>query len=82
MHPSPSIHEIDGRLTEYSWKQIEPRTLKLNLYRLHLMVQMKNMFARKPKFHHFCQKSFNLRCINHQRNTAKHLYQVVDTACS
>ena len=61
----------DGVLQEPTWKQIESRALELGNRRLHRMVQGEDLFAREAHFHPSCRKSFNLKYVSYQRDTAK-----------
>ena len=54
---------------EPTWKQIEPRALAMGDNRLFRKVQGQDLFAREAKYHSSCRKAFNLRYINHLRDT-------------
>ena len=64
----PVFKDKDGTLKEPTWKQAESRSLQLELYRLHRMVQGEDLFAREKNFHQSCRKSLNLKYINHLRD--------------
>ena len=62
-------HKIkDGSSHEPAWKQIEPRALQLQMFRLHRLVQGEDLFAREANFHQACRKAFNLKVINYTRD--------------
>uniref|UniRef100_UPI00358E3B67 uncharacterized protein n=1 Tax=Myxine glutinosa TaxID=7769 RepID=UPI00358E3B67 len=69
----------DGALKEPSWKQIEPRALELGLHSLHRMVQGEDLFVREANFHNSCRKSFNLKYVNHLRDTGQTKNRTIDT---
>lgn len=68
-----------GALKEPTWKQIEPRALELGLHCLHRMVQGEDLFAREANFHKSCRKSFNLKYVNHLRDTGQATNRAIDT---
>lgn len=61
----------DGALKEPTGKQIEPRALELGNSHLHRKVQGEDLFAREAQFHPSCRSLFNLRYLNHLRDTAR-----------
>ena len=67
----PIFKNEDGALKDPTWKQIECRALELRNYPLHRMVHGEDLFAREARFHPSCRKSFNLKYINHMRDTSK-----------
>lgn len=67
----PMFKDKDGALKELTWKQIEPRALELGNSRLHRKVQGEDLFAREAQFHPSCRSSFNLKYVNHLRDTAR-----------
>ena len=58
-----------GVTLEPTWKQIELRALALGDNRLFRKVQGQDLFAREAQYHSLCRKAFNLRYINHLRDT-------------
>ncbi len=75
----PVFKEKDGALKEPTWKQIKPRALELGLHCLHRTVQGEDLFAREANFHQSCRKSFNLKYVNHLRDTTKVTTHAIDT---
>jgi hypothetical protein len=75
----PVFKDNDGVLKEPTWKQIEPRALELGNIRLHRIVQGEDLFAREAHFHQSCRKSFNLKYVNHLRDTDKNTSHASDT---
>lgn len=61
----------DGALKEPTGKQIEPRALELGNSHLHRKVQGEDLFAREAQFHPSCRSLFNLKYLNHLRDTAR-----------
>ena len=59
----------DGALKEPTGKQIEPRALELGNSHLHRKVQGEDLFAREAQFHPSCRSLFNLKYLNHLRDT-------------
>ena len=58
-----------GATLQPTWKQIEPHTLAMRDNRLFRKVQGQDLFAREAKYHSSFRKAFNLRYINHLRDT-------------
>ena len=58
-----------GVTLEPTWKQIEPRAPAMGDNRLFRKVQRQDLFVREAKYHSSCRKAFNLRYINHLRDT-------------
>ena len=58
-----------GVTLEPTWKQIKPRALAMGDNRLFHKVQGQDLFAIEAKYHFSCRKAFNLRYINHLRDT-------------
>lgn len=56
---------------EPTWKQIEPRALALGDDHLYRKVQGQDLFAGEAQYHHSCRKAFNLKYINHLRDTKR-----------
>ena len=67
----PVFKDKDGALKEPTGKQIEPRALELGNSHLHRKVQGEDLFAREAQFHPSCRSLFNLRYLNHLRDTAR-----------
>lgn len=65
----PVFKDNRGVTLEPTWKQIEPRALAMGDNRLFRKVQGQDLFAREAKYHSSCRKAFNLRYINHLRDT-------------
>ena len=61
----------DGALKEPTWKQIESRALELGNSSLYRKVLGEDLFAREAQFHPSCRSLFNLKYLNHLRDTAR-----------
>ena len=61
----PVYKNIGGSFKEPTLKQIEPRALELELYRLHRKVHGEDLFAKEANLHPSCRNSFSLQYINH-----------------
>ena len=66
-----AVFKKNKKVKEESWREIEPRAIKMNINRLVRKVRGEDLFAKRAMYHKSCLKEYGLKYINYLKTEDK-----------